>query len=408
MIKRFLFLTLLVPALSSLHAQPGYWVPKAPFAGGARTACTSFALGSGACVGMGLDSTDTRRSFYSYNPLTDSWTQLASLGGVTGAGLGRDVAMGFSIGIKGYVVGGQGSNPFFNDNWEYDPGGDTWGQKMNLTPGGRRSAASFAVNNKGYVCCGQDAVGLKNDLWEYDPTTNTWAQKANFTGTARRLPVAFVANGKVYVGTGDDGTFKKDFYQYNPSNNTWSAVTNFGGTPRYGAIGFSINNKGYVGLGYDNTLNNTSDIWEYNTTSNSWSPMQPFPGTPRSNAVAVACTNNKAYIGTGYDGLPREDWWELDPLINSVQEVSSLHYSSSVYPNPVVDKAMIDLDPKIFQLYREVTIEVYDLNGKKIRSISGVKNEKTVFDRESLGSGVYVYTVVAGNGMLASGRMLLE
>ena len=367
------------------------WIQRDTIGGGPRSAATGFSIGSAAYVAVGLDSNSFKRSMWMYNPATDIWTQMQSLGNVTGQGLERDLTMSFAIGNKAYIVGGQGSNPYFSDTWEWDAVTNTWSQKQAFNGGGRRAGIAFAVNGKGYVGLGQSSTGLKNDLWEYNPTTNLWSAKTNFPGSARRLAACFVINNVAYVGTGDDGTFKADMYAYDPATNMWTVKTSFPGTARYSTVSFSIFNKGYIGLGYDNTLQNTDDIYEYDPTLNTWIFKDNFPGSKRANATAVVTPNNKCYIGLGYDTLLRADWWEFDPLIDGIAENMQLQNQIVAYPNPCSSELTIQLG-EIITGDDHAVLLFSDLTGNVIMSNS-ITSANVILNTSSYASGLYLLTI---------------
>ncbi|MEO5645435.1 MAG: kelch repeat-containing protein [Bacteroidia bacterium] len=406
--KLFLFSFFILIATTQVPAQLGFWTLRDTFPGDERSASMAFNVGTGAYVSCGIDSTGYKRSTYLFNPATNTWTQLQSLGGVTGSGLGRDIAMSFVVGNNAYVVGGQGSIAYFNDTWKYDAFNDMWTQVQNFGGGGRRSGIGFAINSKGYVACGQSSTGLKNDLWEYNPATNTWIQKANYSGTARRLPVVFVIGGSAFVGTGDDGICKGDFFAYDPVANTWTTKAALTGTPRYGAVGFTLNGKGYVGFGYDNTLSNRKDFFEYDPVSNSWVQMANFPGTARANAVAVACPNGRAYMGTGYDSLFRNDWWEFDPLSNGVNENQLNENSVNIYPNPMLTAATLSVDNSLFNNNDKLIVFVFDLNGKMLRKLEMKNTNVLQIEREELASGIYLVHIVSAMHGAVTKRLIVE
>ena len=89
---------------------------------------------------------------------------------------------------------------------------------------------------------------------------------------------------------------------------------NFGGTARNGAVGFGLGTKGYIGTGYDGTSKN--DFWEYDPFANSWTPKANFSGTARFGAVGFGL-GTKGYIGTGSDGTSKNDFWEYNPTTNT-------------------------------------------------------------------------------------------
>src|ERR1044071_3179889 len=79
----------------------------------------------------------------------DTWVQKADFGGVS-----RASAVGFSINTKGYIGSGyfyNGTLHVFKDFWEYDPLTDSWTQKANLGGVARSGAIGFSIGNKGYI-----------------------------------------------------------------------------------------------------------------------------------------------------------------------------------------------------------------------------------------------------------------
>ncbi|HYV90150.1 MAG TPA: kelch repeat-containing protein [Chitinophagales bacterium] len=98
------------------------------------------------------------------------------------------------------------------------------------------------------------------------------------------------------------------------AQNTWTQKTNFGGTTREAAVGFSIGSKGYIGTGYNGSYKN--DFWEYDPATNAWTQKANFGGTARYRAVGFSI-GSKGYIGSGYDNNYKNDFWEYDPVGNS-------------------------------------------------------------------------------------------
>lgn len=198
------------------------------------------------------------------------------------------------------------------NSFAQSPGGGGWAQKGSHVEA-REGAVGFAIGTKGYIAFGNFGGSTRGSLWEFDPATG-WTQKAN--GSNRQYAVAVVVNGKAYVGTGEDVTFTRDskWFEYNPATNIWTAKTNFAGGPRTEAVGFSIGTKGYVGTGFDGALR--KDFWEYNAATNAWTQVADFGGTARRGAVAFAI-GEKGYVGTGNDGAKKKDFWEYDPTLNS-------------------------------------------------------------------------------------------
>ncbi|MBI3500696.1 MAG: T9SS type A sorting domain-containing protein [Bacteroidetes bacterium] len=91
----------------------------------------------------------------------------------------------------------------------------TWTQKANFGGTARYLAVGFSIGTKGYIGTGYDYSGSKQDFWEWDQVTNTWTQKINFSGTARNDAVGFSIGLKGYIGTGSTSSgMTKDFWEY--------------------------------------------------------------------------------------------------------------------------------------------------------------------------------------------------
>src|ERR1700733_4379247 len=78
----------------------------------------------------------------------------------------RSEGNGFSIGLKGYLTCGSNSAGILqNDLWEYNSVNNSWTQKASLPGITRNGAIAFAIGTKAYVGCGQDAAYNKlNDM----------------------------------------------------------------------------------------------------------------------------------------------------------------------------------------------------------------------------------------------------
>jgi CARDB/Galactose oxidase, central domain len=279
------------------------------------------------------DLSDTLFSINSNCGLGDTWTQKTDLGSSND---GRNSAIAFSIGNKGYVGGGMDSTVTKNDFWEYDPQTNVWTQKANIGGSVRSDAFAFSIGNKGYVGGGTDGAFVLNDFYEYNPVANTWTQKANVSvNKFEATGFSIDTNGdgitdKGYVGAGLDQNFvaQNDFYEYNPVTNAWTQKANFGGVARIGAVGFGIGKKGYMGTGSFTGAGGTifqtttfADFWEYNPLSNTWVRKTDFPGGTRGNAIGFSI-GQYGYIGTGISVVSNTDFYpntfyQYNPLNNT-------------------------------------------------------------------------------------------
>ena len=238
--------------------------------------------------------------------------------------LGREDAVGFSVGNKGYIgLGSATFGPDYKDLWMYDPSTDTWAQKADFGGEARSGAVSMVIGDKAYVGTGTGQGSELKDFWEYDPAQNKWTQKADFAGVARDHAASFVIGDKGYIGCGYYPALK-DFWEYSPSTNTWTQKKDFPGTARYDAVGFSINSKGYIGTGYSGGTGE-KDFWEYAPASDTWTKKADFGGSTRFSAVAFV-VNGFAYVGTGYligwGNEGERDFWKYDSAADAWTRVT--------------------------------------------------------------------------------------
>lgn len=224
------------------------------------------------------------------------WTQKASLPSQPRMG-----AAGFSIGDKGYAVGGYTGISVLKETWEYDSPTNTWSQKADLPGSVRYNASGFAINNKGYVCLGwattNGSVQL-NDLWEYDPLNNSWTAKAAFPGGARYTASAFVIGNAAYVGLGYQPLYS-DFYRYEPVLNLWTQVASLpSGNERQSAGSFALNGMGYISCGNKANASYYKDLWQYNPVMNTWTKKTDLPADERLGPASFQI-GNFGFIGLG-------------------------------------------------------------------------------------------------------------
>ena len=195
------------------------WAQKANFGGVSRGAAVGFSIGNKGYIGTGFnDNTFFQKDFWEYDPSNDQWIQKADF-----AGTERCDATGFSIGNKGYIgTGGNYSSSIvlFKDFWEYDPANDQWAQRANFGGVGRSLAVGFSIGPNGYIGTGGNFNNASYpDFWEYSPSNNKWVKKANFGGATRWLAVGFSIGNKGFIGTGGNAAFSPDFkdlWEYTP------------------------------------------------------------------------------------------------------------------------------------------------------------------------------------------------
>lgn len=329
------FLTLLLSSCTKSTVNPtqdGNWVYVGDFGGTSRSNATSFVIGDTAYVGTGIDAQHNRyNDLWSFDPNgTTSWFQAASSPMAP-----RSSAVGFEVAGKGYI--GTGYNGYFglSDFWQYDPSSNSWRQVASLGDANtglkvRYDAVAFGLDaaGYGYVGTGNDGVNYYNDFWRFTPpaTSNptdsgSWNQINDLPGYKRTQAVAFTYKNKGYVvtGVGTGGTTVNDFFSFDPSQSSSSQwyqlrhITNYStdsyddgytSIVRSQAVGFVMLNTISDGGGdraYITTGSAGSITWAYNFADSLWNQKTSYERSPRSGAVGFT-VQNKGFVGLGSSG----------------------------------------------------------------------------------------------------------
>lgn len=80
----------------------------------------------------------------------------------------------------------------------------------------------------------------------------------------------------------------------------------------------------------------------------------------------------------------------------------------NVYPNPVTDDAVIRLDHFASIGLGNLSVNVYDINGKVVYTESKLQRSIIVLDRSTFTSGMYLVEVTGNNGRVATKKMMVE
>lgn len=387
--------TLLILSIFFLFSIKGFsqWTQKADFAGSAnRDMAVGFSIGNKGFIGTGseiyscgmpVQCEKDYNDFWEYSPANNTWTKKADFGGVA-----RIQAVGFSIGDKGYIGTG-GRVGYEKDFWEYNPTNDTWTRKADYPGLARWAAVGFSIGNKGYVGLGLNGTTNFIDFWEYDPSTDSWTKKADFPGVARSGVAYFSIGNKGYVGLGLSNEALNDFWEYDPASDSWKQIADFPGSSRQVATGFSIGTKGYVVAGHWNSY--LKDMWEWDSTTNTWSQKEDFAGVGRISAVGFSI-DSKAYFGTGNSSSGyKNDFWEYSPGITSNSDLIGNKNTIKIYPNPANNKITINSPEKSI-------LEMTDINGQIIETFQQNSSNMTI-DISNYPNGIYFVKVKAQEKM---------
>lgn len=221
----------------------------------------------------------------------------------------------FTIGQRGFVVGGQNTSVF-----RYDADTDTWAARANFPTANYVDCDGWGDATYGYVLEG--GSGTNKRLYRFDDAANTWTEISTYPGSAiQGRSVARIGN-LVYVGLGNNsgGTKASDWWAYNIAANTCTARTGISGGGVGYAATFALGGKVYVvggakGTGFGST---STQVKIYDPATDSWSDGTTYPGSNFGEGIGVAY-GGYGYVGTGTtNGTDRLDAiYRYDPAANS-------------------------------------------------------------------------------------------
>lgn len=338
-----------------------------------RTRAVGFSLLDKGYVCSGLDTADfTQNDLWQYDPVLGSWSQKASLPGPP-----RRNAVGFTIDNIAYVGTGADSSSapggqILKDFWKYDPLLNSWSQIADY-PGGNGNgvyfASAFSSNEKGYVIGGKlGPDSYTNQLWEYKPSQDIWAARAPYLGGPRYQLVSTRIGNKVIVGLGvNEDIYTKDLYAYNIGTNTWEQLGDFPAAERGGAIAYTIKNQAFIALGTDGGYRD--DVWEYNPSFDTWMNRNDYPGGGRK-FCSYFVIEDSVYVGIGKSTTGKKRGFYRYTRGEAPLGLSEMaRQDIQLYPNPVKDNQLF-IKNKMVQ-----SITLYSLSGKEVafihKSISG-------------------------------------
>lgn len=89
---------------------------------------------------------------------------------------------------------------------------------------------------------------------------------------------------------------------------------------------------------------------------------------------------------------------------DGINEFSDAHLT--VYPNPMVDAAVINVSHET-QL-NNAELQIHDMMGKQVRRIANINRNSVRVEREGLPAGIYVYTLTQDENIIGTGKLMMK
>lgn len=220
-----------------------------------------------------------------YDPLTNSWTAAGSLNIPHVAHTETLLPNGKVLAVGG---GWLGYNAFVSNAVElYDPVTDSWSIVASLATERYFHTATLLSNGKLLVTGGNNFRGPVGSAELYDPGTNSWSSAGNiatarYAHTATKLP-----DGTVLIAGGliNDATALSSAELYNPTYNSWSSAGNMNSVRASHSATLLPYGRIFVAGGFNDAIAlNSAEYYNFNSYSaNDW-PQQGKDGEHSYNA----------------------------------------------------------------------------------------------------------------------------
>lgn len=367
---RSIFLLLFLSCAQVYFAQ--FWIQKSSLGAVGRHRATGCATSHRGYMGLGHVNSSGQdisyKDWWEYDPASDTWSQRADFPVSTHG------AVSFVADNCPVVGGGSALSTQF---YKFDPSQNTWAPIANCILTNPGDSQGFTVNNRGFVY-------QANQLAKYNPNTNSWSLCANAPISFGQWTCSFVLEGSAFIKGGTQ------LWEYKPLHDQWLQRANFPGVSTGGSSGFAIQQRGYVTSGYVGGLSVVTDqVWSFGPATNTWQQELEFPGSKRRFLVAFAI-HDRGYIGTGTNGINFNDFWQFNPIDNSIG-LEQNQVEVKVYPNPVVDDLHIQC---LGLLSDNLEVSIFDITGKLL-----VKDHLLYFQQN-----IDVANLIAGNYILKIGN----
>lgn len=185
-------------------------------------------------------------------------------------------------------------------------------------PVGRASSVSFSVGGKGYVLGGRTAErsGYLSDVWEYDPMKDTWTELPSAPFAARTNAVAQVVGDKVFVGLGYNGggvynpdSYMRDWWMYDAGTGEWERKADYPAVETAGTSAFAVGDEIMVCFGFYALA--TNDVYAYDVSEDRWRKVDASACGKKEETIAGS-VGGRHFAGTcsqWYEYLEKEGRW---------------------------------------------------------------------------------------------------
>ena len=126
---------------------------------------------------------------------------------------------------------------------------------------------------------------------------------------------------------------------------------------------------------------------------------------------ALTLPQNKGfteYIVAAGNGVLPEDVPEGRYAIARITSYNVCYTKLLRFPNPVGSSATISFNLSKEHYYDVKTLHIYDLSGRKVRTIENINSNSTFMDITGFLEGIYTLQLVTQDGSVLTGKMMVK
>lgn len=239
-----------------------------------------------------------------YTLATDTWSTMSSTGQPGPRVRNSTVWDGTRMTIWGGTDLGSGF--IVNSGHSYNPATNTWTNlawTSNPPPNGREQHSALLISNKMWIWGGSDGSTYPTQLEVYDFTAQDWSVLIPANAPVGRVAHSAVAAGTkiiVWGGMNEANELLDTGKIYDTTTGVWSDISSVGApSARSGHVAYWTGSRMILWGGVnENTPLNDGAI--YNPATNSWQPMPTVDAPPGRFAFGSTWTGSKMVIWGGY------------------------------------------------------------------------------------------------------------
>ncbi|MCW3071605.1 MAG: hypothetical protein JWO44_1495 [Bacteroidetes bacterium] len=176
---------------------------------------------------------------------------------------------------------------------------------------------------------------------------------------------------------------------------SWSATSNPSSGNVLTGMDFFNSLEGFIVGG--NIGANTGIIMKSNNGGNTWTSYTP--GSSRLTRVDFVNANTAYAVGLDGTILKYTSNVGIQELSNDAAEINA-------YPNPFSASTTIDCGNHTFE--NNAVVEVYSMDGRLVASKEYSKENKIVFERNNMATGIYIFHIYDGKAIIGKGKISVE